>query len=49
MATLESNIKGSKFNDKIKKFIFTNSQFLRKNNFTKSNVDKIFNNKNLQY
>ena len=40
-------LKGAKFNDKIKKFIFTNSQFLRKNNFTKSNVDKIFNNKKL--
>ena len=26
-------LKGAKFNDKIKKFIFTNSQFLRKNTY----------------
>jgi dTDP-glucose pyrophosphorylase len=40
-------LKGGKFNEKITKYIFKNSQYLKIKNLTKSNVDKIFNNKKL--
>jgi dTDP-glucose pyrophosphorylase len=39
-------LKGAKFKDKIKKYIFKNSFFLRTNNLTNINIEKIFNNKN---
>ena len=40
-------LKGAKFNDRIKKYLFKNSYFIRDKDFSKTKIDKVFKNKKL--